>query len=355
MSWLASGKRAALSALHFTGADGLMARLTGGAGVIFALSRVGAVERDAFSPSRAQTVTPEFLESVVILVRERGFDVLSLDEAHFRLSEGDLDRPFACFTFDIGYKDVVQHALPIFARHKVPFAIYLATDHVDARGGPWWLALENTIRVAQGVKLKISGVVRKVECKTAAQKAAAYRRICQWLRGLAEEDARQIVADLAQAYGLEADRLSRGAVMDWSDVRKLACDPLVTIGAHTRRYYALSGLPLAAARLEIEDSVCRIESEIERPCRHFSYPYGDVRSAGRRDFALVRELGFRTAVTSRRDLVRARDAEALLALPRVTLSGELQRPRYVKVMLSGVPFALSATTRTMPLRPAAMY
>jgi hypothetical protein len=33
-----------------------------------------------------------------------------------------------------------------------------------------------------------------------------------------------------------------------------------------------------------------------------------------------------------------------MALPSISLSGEYQHPRYVKVALSGVPFAFSAVT-----------
>ena len=36
----------------------------------------------------------------------------------------------------------------------------------------------------------------------------------------------------------------------------------------------------AEVRDEIAGSIARIESELGRPCRHFSYPYGDAGSAG---------------------------------------------------------------------------
>lgn len=354
MSWRTNGlKRAALSALHFSGADGLMAPLTGGAGVIFSLRHVGQVRRDAFAPDSTHGVTPEFLETVIGLVLGRGFDVLSLDEVHFRLSEGDLDRPFACFTFDDGCKDVLQHAYPIFRKHNLPFATYVASDYADGRGDVWWLALEMAIRAAKVVELKVAGVVRKLACATTAEKTATYHKLHGWLRGIAEDDARQTVAELCRAHGLDVSGVCRGLVMGWDEIRDLSRDPLVTIGARTRRHYALSGLPMAGARLEIEASVQRIESELGRPCRHFSYPYGDARSACQRDFDLVRELGLKTAVTMRNDLVHPRHSRALTALPRIALNAEFQRVRYVKVMLSGIPRVSSNGALSAQLRPAA--
>ena len=128
--------------------------------------------------------------------------------------------------------------------------------------------------------------------------------------------------------------------MNWDEIRQLASDPLVTIGAHTRRHYALAKLTLADARAEIGESVRRLEREIGQPCRHFSYPYGDEASAGQREFDLVKELGLKTGVTTRKGLIHPRHASELTALPRVSLNGDYQKPRYVKVLLSGAPFAL---------------
>ncbi|MBN9291936.1 MAG: polysaccharide deacetylase, partial [Hyphomicrobium denitrificans] len=39
-------------------------------------------------------------------------------------------------------------------------------------------------------------------------------------------------------------------------------------------------------------------------------------------------------------LIRAAHADAMTALPRLSLNGDYQDARYVKVLLSGLPFAL---------------
>jgi peptidoglycan/xylan/chitin deacetylase (PgdA/CDA1 family) len=45
-------------------------------------------------------------------------------------------------------------------------------------------------------------------------------------------------------------------------------DPLVTIGAHTCRHFALAKLTLSEAHDEIAQSLVRIERELGLPCRH---------------------------------------------------------------------------------------
>ena len=55
--------------------------------------------------------------------------------------------------------------------------------------------------------------------------------------------------------------------------------------------------------------------------KHLAYPVGDPGSAGVREFALAREAGFATAVTTRPGHLFAGHAAHLTALPRVSVNG----------------------------------
>lgn len=332
--------KGALSALHYSGADTLLAPWTRGVGVIFMLHHVRPEAPGAFEPNRILKITPQFLESVVLQVVGAGFDVVSMDEAHLRLSEGDFERPFAAFTFDDGYRDNREHAYPILKRHGIPFTIYVPSDYADGVGDLWWLMLERIISRVDEVSLKMDGVMRRFATATPAHKDDAFHKIYWWLRGISEDYARQVVRDLAGHVGLDQSALCREQIMGWDEIRTLAADPLVTIGAHTRRHFALARLSASTARLEIEESVKRLERELGRPCHHFSYPYGDDGSAGPREFEIARELGLKTAVTTRKGLLQRHHATELTALPRLSLNGDFQHPRYVKVMLNGTPFPI---------------
>ena len=332
--------KASLSALHFSGVDSLLRPLTRGTGAVFMLHHVLPATRLPFAPNRHLEVTPEFLDRVIRLVIARGFDIVSLDQARGRLREGELDHPFVCFTFDDGYRDTLHHAYPIFKRHGLPFAVYVASDFADGRGDLWWLALEQLLRGVDAIELKIAGDMKRFSCRWPSEKMRAYRAIYGWLQQLPEIDARGIVADLCRARELDVSGLCRELVMDWDELRDLARDPLVTIGAHSRRHLPLSQLSFADSRFEIEQSIARIEREIGRPCRHFSFPCRDDGGAGAREFGLASEAGIATAVTAQSGLLRPDHGLTLAALPRLALNGELQKPRYVKVMLSGAPFAL---------------
>lgn len=332
--------KAALTALHAAGADRLFRPMTQGAGIIFMLHHVRPEPPRAFEPNRILKVTPEFLESVIREVSAQGLEPVSLDEAARRLEQGDTARPFACFTLDDGYRDNLLHAYPIFKRYGVPFTVYVPAHYPGGGDHLWWLALEEAIRRSSTLVVEMDGETRRFDVATVDRKDAAFHDIYWWLRRLPEREARAVVAEMARQAGHDGAKLAADLLMTWDEVRALASDPLVTIGAHTCRHLALSGLPEAEARAEIEDSIRRIEAETGKPCRHFSYPYGDESTAGEREFSLAREAGVVTAVTTRKGLVEPGHKDTMTALPRLSLNGDYQDMRHVKVLMSGVPFAL---------------
>lgn len=334
--------KAALAAVHYSGADNLLAPYMQRSGVIFMLHRVRPETPRAFDPNRILQVTPEFLESVVVTTREAGFDVIALDDLRARLEQGS-ERPFACFTLDDGYLDNLEHAYPIFKRHAVPFTIYVPTSFADGHADLWWVTLARVLRKAPHITLAMNGEGRYFPLATVAEKEAAYQEIYWWLRSIPEKIARAAVAELAATRGIDPRDSAKGALMSWDDLRELAQEPLATIGAHTKGHYALAKLPEQEARAEMAGSIKRLEKELGRPCRHFSYPYGSAEAAGPREFAMAAELGLETAVTTRKGLVHPDNAHAPMALPRLSLNGDYQDVRYVKALLSGVPFAIMNT------------
>jgi peptidoglycan/xylan/chitin deacetylase (PgdA/CDA1 family) len=333
--------KAALSAMHYSGASNLLAPLTAGTGAIFMLHQVGPEAPAAFSPNRILKITPDFLEKTIQQCRAAGFELISLDGVAARLAQPSCsDRPFVAFTLDDAYRDNLIHAAPVFSRNGVPFAVYAPTDYIDGTGDLWWLALEKAIARLTRVVCEINGEIVDMPCVTVVEKDAAYHHIYWCLRKIDESVARTAVGDLCRQAGLNLSTLCRDLVLNWDELRELAANPLATVGGHTVRHYALSKLGAKAAQYEMAASVARLEAELGRPVRHFSYPFGDVCSAGPREFDVAREMGFLTAVTTMKGLIHARHRTEMTALPRLSLNGDYQDTRYTSTLLSGVPFAL---------------
>jgi peptidoglycan/xylan/chitin deacetylase (PgdA/CDA1 family) len=128
--------------------------------------------------------------------------------------------------------------------------------------------------------------------------------------------------------------------MTWEMIRELSLSGLAAIGAHTINHFSLSKLSASQAEREAAQSREIILERTGVEPKHFAYPYGDSLSAGAREFAIVERLGFDTATTTRKGVLFPEHAQHLHALPRVSLNGDYQTQRYVRLFLSGVPFAL---------------
>lgn len=330
-----------LETLYFTGAYRGLRPLLGGVGAILTLHHVRPARDDAFQPNRLLEITPEFLESVIVRLQENGVDLVSLDEMHRRMAARDFERRFICFTLDDGYRDNRLWAYPIFSKYDVPFAIYVPTSFPEGRGNLWWLTLEAVIAARDEVSLWQGSEQIVFSCRTAAEKHAAFASIYWRLRALADEaHMREAIDELAQRHGVSTAGACRELAMTWDEIVDLARDPLVSIGAHTVNHLMLAKLPPDLARAEMAESAEAIAIRLGVRPRHFSFPIGDQSAAGPREFAMAKELGFATAVTTRPGVLFPEHADYLSALPRISLNGEFQRMRYVDVLVSGAATAM---------------
>lgn len=333
--------RTGLETLYFSGAHLLLRHLVGGLGAILTLHHVRPARDAAFQPNRLLEVTPAFLEHVIVRLRRSGFEIVSLDDMHARLLGGNPGRRFVCLTFDDGYRDNLIHAYPILKKHAVPFALYLPTSFPDRLGDLWWLTLERVIAKNSIVSLPMNGAQRRLDCATTEQKQAAFEFIYWWLRRLdSEDELRAVVRDLAARHAVDVAGTCDELCMTWTELMQLSRDPLVTIGAHTVNHVMLAKASETDVRREMLQSANVIEATLGRRPQHFSYPVGDPTSAGPREFAIAREIGFKTAVTTRPGVLFPEHRHHLTALPRISLNGEFQRLRYVEVLTSGAATAL---------------
>jgi peptidoglycan/xylan/chitin deacetylase (PgdA/CDA1 family) len=333
--------RAGLEVLYFSGAHHLFRPVFAGLGSIFMLHHVRPARDAQFQPNRHLEVTPDFLRAVLAYLRSRDIDIVTMDELYRRLTERDFSRRIACFTFDDGYRDNRDFALPVMREFDAPFTVYIASDFADGGGRLWWTALEMAIAKASAIEAAIDGVATRIDTSTLAAKQAAFDRLHDWLRGLAGRNdlAREIDA-LCDAHGIDQAALCNELCMSWDELQPFADERLVSIGAHSITHCNLAQQAEETASEEMSASRARIESTLQKVVAHLAYPYGDKLAAGRREFALAKQAGFKTAVTTRPGMIFPESASHLTALPRVSLNGNYQNERILPVLTSGAATAV---------------
>lgn len=236
-------------------------------------------------------------------------------------------------TFDDGYRDNLEHALPILERHRVPATIFVVSGQLGARREFWWDALERCIlgtsSLPSRLTLTLGSSERQWTLGAGADRACdpAWRvdehapgtdrqrlflELWQWMAG-APADARERALDaLMQWAGVSTVPVRERLPLDAHDLAELAKHPLIEVGCHTRGHARLTNLTVAAQRREIRQGRDDLEALLGVPVTTFSYPYGACDRAAR---AIVREAAFQLACTSQPEAVTATSRR--YALPRL--------------------------------------
>ena len=317
--------------------------LTQGLGAVLMFHHVRPFQpvTPGFTPNRLLEITPEFFEAVIVKVRALGFDLVGMDEAVERMQAAAAGKPvrrFAALTFDDGYRDNRDYALPILRRHNAPFTLYVTTGFADGTARLWWLELEETVRRAR--RLSPGPGQAAVECVSVADKTRIFNKLYWHFRALPEDAALAAIAELSREQGVDPTSFARDLCLRWDELAEVAREPLCTIGAHTLTHPRLAKHGATRVIEEMSASRSIIAEKLGVTARHFAYPVGDPSSAGPRDFALARHVGFASAVTTRPGMIFPGHAAHLTALPRVSINGNWQDINYVEALLSGAPFAL---------------
>jgi peptidoglycan/xylan/chitin deacetylase (PgdA/CDA1 family) len=334
---------AGFEAIYHSGAARLLAPRWGGVGVIFCLHHVtpGGGHQTGFAPNSNLEITPEFLSDIIILVKQMGFELVSMTDAVERLRAGHSGKRFAVFTLDDGYKDNQLHALPVFQKHQCPFTVYVSPRMVEGTCEIWWRGLEEVIATASHLDVKFGDLDFASDVTSDAAKWKAWKTLAPKLQAMPELAQRNAIKNLADRYRVDLNEICRRAAMTWQDLQEMSGNPLVTIGAHTLNHYNLSKLPEVDARREIAESGRVIAAHLALPVEHFAYPYGNRDAAGPREFGIAAEAGYGSSVVTRLGTVQPQHVNHLQALPRIMISGRFQKTRYIETLISGVPGRLA--------------
>jgi len=246
---------------------------------------------------------------------KRFYAPLPLAVAVQRLQDGSLPARAACITFDDGYADNAQVALPLLQRHGLHATFFIATGYLD--GGQMWNdTVIEAVRQASGPQLDLrEHGLGCLPVASLAQRQAAIATLLGQLKYLPFARRQQLSMQIRRHAGATA---GQAAMLSTAQLRQLHAAGM-GLGAHTASHPILSTLPDDAARLDIANGKRQLESLIQAPVSLFAYPNGKAgRDYGAPHVAMVNSLGFKAAVATDWGAAHPGAGLDLLQLPRFT-------------------------------------
>jgi peptidoglycan/xylan/chitin deacetylase (PgdA/CDA1 family) len=233
----------------------------------------------------------------------RWFDVLPLDEAFRLWREQRLPARAACITFDDGYADNHDVALPVLVRHRLPATFFVATGFLDGgrmfNDGVVELLRRSPLATlaVDGLQLQLpAGLPTALPLADVAARRVAACALIDAIKYRPADEREMLVEELRRRAGV--DTLPDDLMMCAGQVRALHRAGM-GIGAHTVTHPILAQLDDATARAEVAASRARLEAITGSPVTLFAYPNGrPAVDYSARSVQIVRELGFAGAVST---------------------------------------------------------
>lgn len=220
-------------------------------------------------------------------------------------------KPPVAITFDDGYRSVLEVALPLLARRKMPATVFLATDFIGTGKRLWWDDAFHVI-LSAGERLSATfdrlfhgGPLSGGAWRRLAADAPGLRRLANEavsrLKYMTEEERSSMLASMRAAAGNPAAGTGPATMLDWDEVRRMRGQG-IDFQSHGAAHLYLDSVPLEVARADLEKATRTIEAELGYRPRFLAYP------DGRHDGELrgeIRRQGFLGAVATARGGNRA--------------------------------------------------
>ena len=272
-------------------------------------------------PSSARTAIPSLLITREMLERQldwigRRYRFVDLNELGSQLEEGVVPRqPVAAVTFDDGYRDFHDVALPLLRKKGIPAALFVVTD------------LVGTSRIQLHDKLYLL-LVRRLsrESDTAHRSPVRHHGTTPpFPAGMAPFPATRFLLEtlsfaalqqLSEALEAE-DQLPQSILqpfhsVTWEMLARI-CNAGIIVGSHTSTHVLMPNESEQRARDEARNSRLAIEHRLGTRVQHFAYPSGAVDAGSVRAVAAA---GYKCGFTT---CFHQSPQDPMLTVPRTLL------------------------------------
>ncbi len=258
------------------------------------------------------SATPESFRAQIDWLRNR-VRILTLDELATWAEDGSAGRELvAVVTFDDGYRDNFDAAVPILRAGNVPATFFLPTAFFESPRLPWWDHVAYVIKRTQVRRLMLErdrdgDAPPLVIDREQMSRTEAIMTIIGAFLDESIADDRWFLDQLATRAEVvvDAESLGRRLFMTWDHVRQLAdSNAGLTIGSHGHSHRRLARLDEDSQRFELTESKRILEARLGREVDALAYPYGWPGTYTTRTKALAAGAGYRLAFASREGMNR---------------------------------------------------
>src|SRR5581483_4319177 len=252
----------------------------------------------------------------------RHYDPISLDDLLSFVREGkSVPTRAVVVTFDDGYADNLEVAVPILNQVGVPATFYITVDCVETARLPWPSRLRYPFFTSKERAWR-QGDSRAFPLDGEASRNQAYLQACDECAKLTGAAQNEFLERIERELNAAIPISTETKMLTWDQARALRKKGHI-VGSHTMTHPNMAYVSLEDARRELLQSKQKLDAQMGEPVTHFSYPCPALWPHwNAKTLAMSKEIGYETAVTTEGGMVRKQDDP--LCLHRMRPSKNLQ-------------------------------
>jgi peptidoglycan/xylan/chitin deacetylase (PgdA/CDA1 family) len=261
---------------------------------------------------------PDSFRKLINYFKILGYSFVSLEHLKNIIALSRLER-VAVVTFDDGFKDLYQNALPILKELNIPFTLFLITSTVESERLLWLHRLFiATDRLSPTKRLTI--LSQYINTTYTDDNLAKLLNKMVDSNDISVGDKIALASSIANEAGLsqrEERLIAQKLYLTKAELREMEKYGLC-IEVHGHEHLPLSNLNRAETEGEIKSSISYVMQELNRKPQFYCLPYG-IGNQFVRD--VVMDLGLSGIATTEQRLVNL--SENAYALPRICVNKDI--------------------------------
>ena len=210
-------------------------------------------------------------------------------------------------TFDDGYRNTIDYALPICEQFGIKPLLFIVTDHINS-GKPFWFdRLDYALQQNMGgiISVEYEGAEYLFDATSRDILKTCYQQFRDDCKRLFNNDIK-----MNQLFDALSDRLEYrsgkalseicqyddwSSIATWSLLREAVKEERIDIASHTVNHWRLNSLNKEEILFQLQQSKTHIEKELDIQCDYFCYPNGNYNTLA---INLVKKSGYIAAFST---------------------------------------------------------
>ncbi len=259
------------------------------------------------------TVKPLCFEEHLRYLKEN-FEILSVCD----ILKYDGTRNAVAVTFDDGYKDFYDIALPLLKKYDFPATVFISTQNIGEIKEFWMTELLRLLYFSkeyeEELELNIFGQDIRLPVSNINQRTEAYAFLRNVFMRSGRKRKEDILDSIRRQLKTDAHGRKEYLPLHEEEIRYLAQEKLVDIGAHTVSHPSLARLGREEMQAEVQESMEVLTKLTGKKIKMFAYPFGGTGDHNdvTKDILMDNEIEYAFTVENR----MISDGEDTFCIPR---------------------------------------